>query len=91
MEMVGPPKPYWLYLLECFGGSFYAGIAVDVAARFAKHALGTGAKYTRARPPLRILAAQPYASKSMALKAEIALKRLPKAKKLAFFGGTPRG
>lgn len=89
MEMTGPPRPYWLYLLECLGGSFYAGIAIDVDARFTKHSLGTGAKYTRARPPLRILAAQPYASKSLALKAEIALKRLPRTKKLGYFASMP--
>ena len=44
---------WWLYLLECGDGSFYAGIAVDVEARLHAHASGKGAKYTRGRGPLR--------------------------------------
>ena len=28
---------YWLYLLECEGGSYYAGIALDVEQRFFLH------------------------------------------------------
>lgn len=79
-------KPYWLYLLECRGGSFYAGIAIDVAKRFQQHLTGKGAAYTRSRPPLRVLASQSYGSRSEALKAEYQLKQLPKARKLAFFG-----
>jgi len=78
-------KSYWLYLLECKGGSFYAGITLDVQARFAKHQAGKGAAYTRARPPLRVLARMSFPGKSEALKAEYAVKQLPKAKKPAFF------
>lgn len=84
-NIVGPPRPYWVYLLECQDGSFYAGIAIDVAARFRKHISGGGAKYTRARPPVKVLASRPYGSKGDALRAEIQLKRLPKKLKLGFF------
>jgi len=79
------PTPWWLYLLECEGGVYYAGIALDVEQRFFQHVYGLGAKFTRARPPLRVLAAQPYPSKGDALRAELALKALPRARKLAFF------
>ena len=79
---------YWLYLLECEGGSYYAGIAIDVEQRFLHHLFGRGARYTRAHPPLRLLAASLYASKGEALKAEYRLKRLPRADKLAFFAAT---
>jgi putative endonuclease len=80
-----PDKPYWLYLLECRDGSFYAGITLDVEARFAKHQAGRGAAYTRSRPPLCVLARMQFKNKSMALKAEYAIKQLPKSKKVAFF------
>ena len=82
-----PPAtmPYWLYLLECEGGVYYAGIALDVEQRFIQHVFGRGAKFTRARPPLRVLAAREYASKGDALRAELRLKALPRAGKLAFF------
>lgn len=79
------PIPYWLYLLECEGGVYYAGIAVDVERRFYQHLLGSGAKFTRARPPLRVLAAREYPSKSDALRAELRLKSLARADKIGFF------
>ena len=77
--------PYWLYLLECEDGSYYAGIALDVEQRFIRHVLGRGARYTRAHTPLRVLAARCYASKGEALKAEYALKQLARRDKLGFF------
>ena len=79
------PQPYWLYLLECEGGSYYAGVALDVEERFFLHVFGRGARYTRANPPLRVLAATHYASKGEALRAEHRLKQLPRGDKLAFF------
>lgn len=73
---------WWLYLLACRDGRSYVGIARDVEARFAAHARGKGAKFTRGNPPLRVLGARPYATKSQALRAEYALKQLePDAKR----------
>lgn len=77
-------SPWFVYLLECAGGSYYAGITTDVDARFAAHAAGKGARYTRAHPPLRVLASRAYADRSSASKAEWALKQLPRARKLAW-------
>jgi putative endonuclease len=79
------PTPYWLYLLECEGGVYYAGIALDVEQRFYRHVFGLGAKFPRARPPVRVLAAREYPNKGDALRAELRLKALPRAGKLAFF------
>ena len=76
---------WWLYLLECEGGVYYAGIALDVEQRFFHHVFGRGAKFTRARAPLRVLAAREYASKGDALRAELQLKSLPRNRKLGFF------
>ena len=80
-----PPSQYWLYLLECEGGVYYAGIAIDVEQRFFQHVFGLGARFTRAWPPVRVLAARQYPSKGDALRAELRLKALPRAGKLAFF------
>jgi len=77
--------PYWLYLLECEGGVYYAGIAIDVERRFLQHLFGVGARFTRSRGPLRVLAARAYASKSEALRAELCLKALARGDKLGFF------
>ncbi|WP_454766872.1 GIY-YIG nuclease family protein [Cupriavidus campinensis] len=75
--------PWYLYLLECEGNSIYTGITTDVRRRYAQHLAGTGAKYTRARKPLRLLGWMRYESKSEALKAELATKRMTPASKRA--------
>jgi len=78
------PVCWWIYLLECEGGSIYTGITTDVGARFAKHLSGKGAKYTRARPPIRILKTVQCQDHSAALKAEYAIKKMTAAQKRAF-------
>ncbi len=75
---------WFLYLLECRDGSYYAGISTDVEARFQAHAAGKGAPSPRAHPPLRILASRPYADRSSASRAEWQLKQLPRTRKLAW-------
>ncbi|MBM0104699.1 GIY-YIG nuclease family protein [Steroidobacter sp. S1-65] len=75
---------WWLYLLACRDGRTYAGIAIDVAARFAAHSSGKGAKFTRSNPPTRVLGARAFASKSEAMKAEAALKKLNRTQRLAW-------
>ena len=77
-----PAKTWYIYLLECVDGSFYTGITVDLATRFADHQSGKGARYTRSHKPLRLLASAPVGNRSAALKAELAIKRLPKDRKL---------
>jgi putative endonuclease len=73
-----------VYLLACADGRTYAGIAIDVHARFRVHQAGKGAKFTRANRPLAILGMRCFASRSDALKAEHSLKQLPQSRKLAW-------
>lgn len=73
---------WWLYLLECEGERLYAGVALDVSARFELHRTGKGAKFTRANRPRAVLAAQPFESRGEALRAEYALKQLKRSDKL---------
>ena len=74
-----------LYLLECKNGAFYAGITNNLEQRYAAHLSGKGARYTRANPPVKILASKLYADRSAASVAEALLKQLPRHKKLNFF------
>ena len=83
-------KPYHLYLLECTDGTLYTGVALDVVERFIKHLLGLGAAYTRSHQPLRVLACRCYPSKGDALRAEYALKQIPRSRKLGFFSPDER-
>ena len=76
---------WFLYLLECSNGAYYAGITHDVEARFSTHVSGKGARYTRANPPIRIIASKSYPDRSSASVAEAQLKNRPRNKKLEFF------
>ncbi len=77
-------RPWFVYLLECRNGSWYAGITNDVQRRFQAHLRGVGARYTRANPPLRVLASRAYPDRASASRAEWQLKQLPRARKLAW-------
>jgi putative endonuclease len=78
---------WFLYLLECSDGSVYTGIAVDVQARFDKHVSGAGARYTRSRKPVRVLASFELADRASASRAEYWVKRLPAVDKRALAAG----
>ena len=79
--------PWFLYLIECTDGSVYTGIAVDVQARFEKHVNGTGARYTRSRKPVQVLASFELANRSSASSAEYWVKRLSPPEKRALAAG----
>ncbi|WP_419692348.1 GIY-YIG nuclease family protein [Burkholderia gladioli] len=78
---------WYLYLIECEDGSVYTGITTDVDARFAQHANGTGARYTRSRKPRAVLASFELADRSSASRAEYWVKRLTPAQKRELAGG----
>ena len=61
---------FYLYVLECADGTWYTGYTVDVAERVRAHNAGAGAKYTRSRLPVRLLAQAAYATKHEAMSAE---------------------
>jgi putative endonuclease len=74
-----------LYILECADGSFYTGISNDLDKRIKAHNDGLGAKYTRGRGPVRLLASKLFESRSEASIAESLVKKLAKTDKLGFF------
>jgi len=82
-------KPWFLYLIECADGSIYTGIAIDVAARYAAHLNGSGARYTRAHRPARLLGCEAHADRSSASKAEYRVKQMTAAEKRRFAAGLP--
>jgi putative endonuclease len=75
---------WFLYVIECEDGSLYTGIAIDPEARFALHAAGKGARYTRSHPPRRLLLAVAFPDRSSASKAEYRVKRMPLEEKRRF-------
>ena len=73
----------FVYMLECRDGSLYTGWTVDLAARVPAHNDGTGARYTRSRRPVRVVYWEEVPDRAAALRREAALRRLPRATKLA--------
>lgn len=71
-------------MLECQDRSIYTGITIDLAARYAAHENGTGARYTRSHPPLRLLLVIEHIDRSTASKTEYAMKQLSASEKRAF-------
>jgi putative endonuclease len=76
--------PQWhLYLIRTRDGSFYTGITTDVFRRFAEHQSGgcRCARCLRGRRPLRLVFKRRLGSRSLALRVEWRMRRLPKHKK----------
>lgn len=65
----------WVYILRCRDDSLYTGIAKDIVKRIDKHNKGKGAKYTRSRLPVRLIAQRWMKNKSNALRLEAFIKK----------------
>lgn len=65
-----------VYLLRCRDGSLYCGITSNLERRLAQHngLVAGGARYTRGRRPVSLVASVPCACKSLALKLEARVK-----------------
>jgi putative endonuclease len=71
---------WYLYMVRCRDGKLYTGIATDIERRIAEHQAGKGAKYLRGRTPLKLVFKKKIGSRSLALKVEQAIKKLPKCR-----------
>lgn len=74
--------PWTVYILECADNSLYTGITIDMENRLARHAKGTGAKYTRGRAPYEVIYTEMHSTKGSALKREAEIKSLSRNEKL---------
>jgi len=72
---------WFVYLLRCGDGSLYTGITNDVPRRLERHNAGTAARYTRSRLPVILVFQEAQASRSLALKRELAIKALSRQAK----------
>jgi putative endonuclease len=75
---------HWhLYLVRTRTGTLYTGIATDIERRFAEHQSQSGkcARYLCGRAPLQLVFSRRIGSRSLALKAEGYIKKLPKTQK----------
>jgi len=74
---------YYLYILKCKDKTLYTGITVDLARRLREHnSSKLGAKYTRARRPVKLVYSKKFRNRSLASKAESKMKKLTRAEKI---------
>ena len=71
----------YCYIVECADGTYYTGWAVDPEKRVAMHNKGRGARYTRARGPVRLVYVEELPDRTSAMKREIAIKRMSRDRK----------
>jgi putative endonuclease len=81
-------KRYYVYILRCFDGTFYAGVTNDVDRRFGEHCEGVDPDcYTHDRRPLRLVHASEFEWVDEAIAFEKKLKSWSHRKKRAFVEG----
>ncbi len=74
-------KKYFTYLARCIDQTIYTGYTDNITKRETAHNNGTGAKYTKARRPVKIIYWEKFKTKSLAMKREAEIKKWPKIKK----------
>ena len=80
---------WYVYLVRCSDDTLYCGIATDVDRRLRQHngLLRGGARYTRSRRPVTLVASCPCPSHSAALHCEACLKKQPRERKVRYLSG----
>ncbi|MFZ4648419.1 MAG: GIY-YIG nuclease family protein [Patescibacteria group bacterium] len=74
---------YYVYILECRGGTLYTGITTNLERRFLEHQKGVkGAKYTTANRPVKLVYQKKFIGRSAASVEEARIKKLSRAEKL---------
>ena len=74
---------YHLYILECSDKTLYTGITVDLERRVCEHNNSKlGAKYTKARRPVKVVYSKKFRNRSTASKAESKIKKLSREEKI---------
>ena len=66
----------YTYILLCKDGTLYTGWTNDLKKRIKAHNKGKGAKYTKARRPVKLVYYEEYQTKEEAMKRECAIKRM---------------
>ncbi len=83
-------KGWSCYLLQCADGSYYVGVATDLAERVEEHNSGRGAKHTRLRRPVSLAWSQECTSYAEARALEARLKGWTRQKKRQLAVGSLR-
>ena len=83
-EAVEISKGWAVYVVSCADGTYYTGMTTDVIRRVAEHNSGCGARYTRTRRPVSLLAFAPCEDRAEAMRLEVSLKSRSRRSKERF-------
>lgn len=72
---------WFVYILRCADDTLYTGITNDLIRRCDQHNAGTASRYTRSRLPVVLVYQETQATRSLALKRELAIKALSRQQK----------
>ena len=73
---------YYVYIVSCADATFYTGYTTDVQRRIDEHNHArVGARYTKARRPVKLVYSEACITLSEALKREIVIKKMTKKEK----------
>lgn len=72
----------YTYIVLCADGTLYTGWTNHLEERIRCHNAGKGAKYTRARLPVRLVYYESFSTKQEAMQREYAIKQLSREDKL---------
>jgi len=78
---------HYVYILQCFDGSYYIGYTTNLKNRLKEHNEGSGGRNTRIKRPVQLLHTERFQNKYAALKREAQMKRWTRAKKEALIKG----
>ena len=71
----------YTYLVQCSDSTYYTGWTNHLEARIQAHNAGKGAKYTKARRPVKLVYYETFETKSEALSREYQIKQLSRQEK----------
>ncbi len=80
---------FFVYILECRGGTYYTGYTNDLKRRVALHNEGKGAKYTRINGPVKLIWHKEYRYFKPAFLEEKRIKKLTRKQKEKLVKGLP--
>ena len=72
---------YFVYILKAADGFFYTGTTKNLEERVKRHNRGRGGRFTKGRRPLRLVYYEEYIKLRAAMKREVQIKKLSRAKK----------
>jgi putative endonuclease len=78
-----PSEAFFTYILSCADGTFYTGWTTDIPKRLKTHNAGKGARYTRSRLPVEVVASWSFSNQAEAMQFEYQIKQLSRHQKQA--------